>query len=96
MGELIDMYHTREATERHDKVYALFGMSSDNPSAAGLSLNYKVPWEKLLQQVIKFLLCKEVYVETWDKKEIAMIKSKGCVKCILSVERYDGEAFLYW
>ena len=79
LGELIDMYHTREATERHDKVYALFGMSSDNPSAAGLSPNYKVPWRELLQQLVKFLLCKEVYVETWDEKEIAVIKSKGCI-----------------
>ena len=53
LGELVDMYHTREATERHDKVYALFGMSSDDPSTAGLSPNYKVPWKKLLQQLIE-------------------------------------------
>jgi hypothetical protein len=79
LGELIDMYHTREATERHDKVYALFGMSSDNPSAAGLLPNYKVPWKILLQQLVEFLLCKEVYIETWDEKEIAVIKSKGCI-----------------
>ena len=96
LGELIDMYHTREATERHDKVYALFGMSSDNPSAAGLSPNYKVPWKKLFQQLVKFLLCKEVYVETWDEKEIAVIKSKGCILGqVSSVEsdsaRYDRQ-----
>jgi hypothetical protein len=30
----VDMYHTHKATERHDKVYALLGMSSDGPSAA--------------------------------------------------------------
>ena len=96
LGELIDMYHTREATERHDKVYALFGMSSDNLSAAGLLPNYEVPWKKLLQQLVKFLLCKEVYVETWDDKEIAVIKSKGCILGqVSSVEsdsaRYDRQ-----
>ena len=89
LGELIDIYHTCEATERHNKVYALFGMSSNNPNAAGLSPNYKVPWEKLLQQVIKFLLCKEVYVETWDKKEITVIKSKGCILSRVSSVKND-------
>lgn len=32
-------------TERLDKVYALLSMSSDDPSAAGLSANYKTSWE---------------------------------------------------
>ena len=43
LGELIDMYHTREATVPNDKVYALLGMSSDDPGAAGLSPDYTVP-----------------------------------------------------
>jgi len=43
LGKLIDIYHTHKATKRHDKVYTLFGISSNNPSAAGLSPNYKVP-----------------------------------------------------
>ncbi|OCL01779.1 hypothetical protein AOQ84DRAFT_328482, partial [Glonium stellatum] len=93
LGELIDMYHTREATECHDKVYALFGMSSDDPSAAGLSPNYKVPWRKLLQQLVKFLLCKEVSVETWDEKEIAVIKSKGCI--LGQVSSVEGDSTRY-
>jgi hypothetical protein len=36
LGELIDMYHTHIATKHHDKVYALLGLSSDDPSTAGL------------------------------------------------------------
>ncbi|EGO53704.1 hypothetical protein NEUTE1DRAFT_115485 [Neurospora tetrasperma FGSC 2508] len=39
LGELVEMYHTREATDRCDKVYALLGMSSDNPTAAGFSIS---------------------------------------------------------
>lgn len=46
LGELIDMYHTRKATLRHDKVYALLGMCSDDLSAAGLSPDYTVSWEQ--------------------------------------------------
>ncbi len=32
LSELVDMYHNRKATERRDKVYALLGMSSDDPA----------------------------------------------------------------
>ena len=40
LGELIDIYHTYKATNRHNKIYALLGISLDNLSAAGLSPNY--------------------------------------------------------
>lgn len=79
LGELIDMYHTHEATKRHDKVYALLGMSSDDLSKADLLPNYQVPWEKLLQRLAKFLLYEKISVETWGNKEMAVIKSKGCI-----------------
>jgi hypothetical protein len=79
LGELVDMYHTRKATERHDKVYALLSMSSDDHNLAGLSPDYTVPWKTLFKRLIKFILSKEVSVETWDNKEIAVIESKGCV-----------------
>ena len=50
-----------------------------------------------MQQLVKFLLCKDVYVETWDEKEIAVIKSKGCILGqVSSVEsdstRYDRQS----
>jgi hypothetical protein len=79
LGELLDMFHTHEATERHDKVYALLGMSSDARNAADLLPDYKVPWKEVFQQLIKFLLCKQVSVETWNDKEVAVIKSRGCI-----------------
>ncbi|KAF1968541.1 hypothetical protein BU23DRAFT_655767, partial [Bimuria novae-zelandiae CBS 107.79] len=79
LGELMDMYHAHEATKRHDKVYALLGMSSDDLSKAGLLPDYGVPWEELLQRLTKYLLSEEISVETWDDKEIAVIKSKGVI-----------------
>ena len=48
LSELIDIYHTHEATNRHDKIYALLGMSSNDISAAGLSPDYRVSWKELL------------------------------------------------
>src|SRR4051812_26581718 len=64
LGELIDMYHSHEATRRHDKVYALLGMSSDDLSKANMLPNYGVSWEELLQRLTKFLLCERISVET--------------------------------
>ncbi|KAI8949089.1 heterokaryon incompatibility protein-domain-containing protein [Xylaria longipes] len=79
LSDLIEMFHTRKATILHDKVIALLGMSSDDPTAAGLSPDYKIPWEKLLERLIKFLLGGEVLVKTWDKTEMAVVKSKGYI-----------------
>ncbi|RYP07916.1 hypothetical protein DL765_008986 [Monosporascus sp. GIB2] len=66
------------ATERRDKVYALLGMSSD-PNIAGLSADYEISWRQLFQRLVNFLISDEVSVDTWDDKEIAIIKGKGCV-----------------
>ncbi|EAA29120.1 HET-domain-containing protein [Neurospora crassa] len=79
LGELIDMYRSRQATERHDKVYALLGMCSDNPTAAGLSADYTISWVQLLNKVIHFSLSELVSVGLWDNQEIAFIEGKGCV-----------------
>lgn len=73
------MYHTWEAADRCDKVYALLGMSSNYPGADSLFPDYAISWKALLQQVVKFVLSKQVSVMTWDDEEMAVIKSKGCV-----------------
>ncbi|KAK3948649.1 heterokaryon incompatibility protein-domain-containing protein [Pseudoneurospora amorphoporcata] len=79
LGELIEMYHTREATNRRDKVYALLGMSSDNPTAVGLFADYDISWKQLFNKLIHFLLPKLVSVDLSDDKEIAVIEGKGCI-----------------
>ena len=93
LGELIDMYHNREATRRHDKIYALLGMSSEGPSAAGLSPNYQVSWKELLQRLVRFILYKEVSVETWNEREIAVIKTKGFIFGQVSLVECDGARY---
>ncbi|KAK3947016.1 ankyrin repeat-containing domain protein [Pseudoneurospora amorphoporcata] len=80
LGELIEMYHTREATDRRDKVYALLGMSSDNPTAEGLFADYKISWKQLFNKLIHFFLSELVsVVGLSDDKENAVIESKGCI-----------------
>jgi ankyrin repeat protein len=87
LAELVDMFHTRQATDPRDKVYALLGMSSDDPSKAGLQPDYTIAWKELFQQLVKFVLGKDVSVETSSQR--AVIKSKGCILGQVSSVRRD-------
>jgi tetratricopeptide (TPR) repeat protein len=79
LGELLDMFHTHEATKCHDKVYALLGMSSDGLDAVNLLPNYEMQWGEVFRRLIKFLLRGQVYVETKNTTEMAIIKSKASI-----------------
>ncbi|KAK4163558.1 ankyrin repeat-containing domain protein [Cladorrhinum sp. PSN259] len=79
LSELVDMYHTRKASIPLDKVYALIGMSSDDPDAAGLQANYKISWKDLFRKLICFSLSNQMTVSTWDDEEVAVIEAKGYV-----------------
>jgi ankyrin repeat protein len=79
LGELVDIYHAHKATFLHDKIYALLGMCSDDLGVAQLEPDYSLRWSILLQRLVKFLLGDHVSVNTCDKKEIAILKDKGCI-----------------
>ncbi|KAM0169103.1 hypothetical protein ACHAPF_010289 [Botrytis cinerea] len=93
LGELMDMYHSHKATIRHDKVYALLSMSSDGLNSAGLLPDYKLPWKTLLQRLVKFILHEKVNVETWDDREISIIKSYGFVLGHISSTKIDDTQY---
>jgi hypothetical protein len=75
--ELVGMFHTHEASEPRDNVYALLGMSSDKMNESQLSPDYTVPFEELLMRLAKTILSERVSVETRSDREIAVIKAKG-------------------
>ncbi|KAH8730409.1 heterokaryon incompatibility protein-domain-containing protein, partial [Phaeosphaeriaceae sp. PMI808] len=79
LSELVDKYHAQKATRLHDKVYALLGMCQDDLSKAGLEPNYTLKWGELMQRLVKFLLGDNVSINTWDNKETAVLKGKGCI-----------------
>lgn len=79
LGKLVDMYHNRKAKERHDKVYASLGMASDDPSAAKLAANYETAWKDVFQSLVQLVLSSHRSVNSWNDKETAVIKGKGCV-----------------
>ncbi|KAL8366555.1 hypothetical protein RB595_010421 [Gaeumannomyces hyphopodioides] len=78
LAELVDMYHSRKATVPLDKVYALLGMSSDDP-AAKIEANYTSSWEDLFRKLIHFSLSNQMSVSTWDGEEVAVIEARGYV-----------------
>jgi hypothetical protein len=89
LGELLDMYHTHEATKRHDKVYALLGMSYDEPKRARLVPNYQEPWEDILQRLAGFVVSDKLSVEAQPNKEAVILRGKGCVLGTISSVNSD-------
>jgi hypothetical protein len=90
LAELIDMFHTRKASDVRDKVYALLGMSSDDPGKVGLRPDYEVSWKELFQKLVKFVLGKDISVETSECTQRAVIKSKGYILGQVSSVRSDN------
>jgi ankyrin repeat protein len=52
-------------------------MSSDDPYAAGLEVDYNSSWKDLFQKLINFCLSHQISVSTWDENEVAVIEAKG-------------------
>lgn len=78
LGQLADMYHTREAKNPLDKVYALLGIGSCDPTK--LSADYGASWEAVFEKLIKLSLSDQVSVGVWgDKQGVAVIRGKGRV-----------------
>lgn len=77
LSELVDMYHAYKATKRHDKIFALLGMCSDDLKTAGLDPNYDLGWKELMRRLVTFILGSQVSIDTWEDREMAFIKSEG-------------------
>ncbi|KAG7289873.1 hypothetical protein NEMBOFW57_006250 [Staphylotrichum longicolle] len=86
-GELVDMYHTRKATNPLDKVYALLGMSSNDP---GIKADYESSWKYLFRELVNFSLSNPVSVRTWDAKEASVMEANGYILGEVSSAREDA------
>ncbi|KAK6854695.1 heterokaryon incompatibility protein-domain-containing protein [Apiospora arundinis] len=73
------MYHDRDATDPRDRVYAMLGMCSDVHIPDSLQPDYNITWKILFHRLIKYLVGEQALVETWDGKEVAVIRSQGVV-----------------
>ena len=90
------MYHTHKATVRLDKVYALLGMSDDDPYAAGLEPDYTLAWRQVFRKLVHFCISDQMSVRTWDSAEVAVIEGKGYILGeVSSLEEPEDLAVLY-
>jgi hypothetical protein len=92
LGELMDMYHTHEATKPHDRIYALLGMCSDDRGEANLLPNYGEPWEVTMQRLTTFLLGDNIEVRTRKDKNRATIRGVGNFIGRVSWAQRDSES----
>jgi hypothetical protein len=77
--ELVDMYHAHEATERHDKIFALLGMTSDDPTEAGLLPNYHIPWQELFMNLLRFVFGGRASIAILGDSDLVTIQVKGSI-----------------
>ncbi|UKZ97029.1 uncharacterized protein TrAFT101_011798 [Trichoderma asperellum] len=89
LGTLVDMYHNHKAKDWRDKIYALLGMSSDIPT--DLLPNYNIPWTDLFCRLIHSIVGEQASVQTWDNKQVAVIKQMGCVLGSISSVSSTGD-----
>ncbi|KAF7629578.1 heterokaryon incompatibility protein-domain-containing protein [Aspergillus flavus] len=91
MAELVDMYHTRAATQLHDKIYALLGLTCDDRKAAALIPDYTAPWDKVLQRFVTYVLPSSFRVQTLPDPESVFLTGKGyTIGQISSIEGYTS------
>ncbi|KAF2828434.1 HET-domain-containing protein, partial [Ophiobolus disseminans] len=62
LEEIVEMFHTKEATDQRDKIYALLGLRSDNGSTRVPIPNYLKPWAHVFREFIQFVLGSEAQV----------------------------------
>lgn len=88
LGELIDLYHTQNATDRRDKIYALLGMSTDAPPE--LAPDYRISWGSLFSRLTRTFLPEDASISTWNGQETALIQTKGRILSIIDSVRIEN------
>lgn len=58
--QLIDMFRLREATDRRDKVYALLGIATQNPTRSEIVPDYATEWADVFRNLVKSILGSKV------------------------------------
>ncbi|KAL5360753.1 heterokaryon incompatibility protein-domain-containing protein [Aspergillus floccosus] len=77
LADLLNMYLRREATQRHNKVYALLGLCKEDLEVSGLLPDYSISWTELQSRLIRLVFGTKVVVET--RKGIALVRGTGHV-----------------
>jgi len=79
LAELADMYHGRKATDPRDKVFALLGMSTDDPNMTGILADYEAFLDPAMCKLVQSSLSARALATHLQNKEAMVVKVKGCV-----------------
>ncbi|KAL8337524.1 hypothetical protein RB598_006427 [Gaeumannomyces tritici] len=90
IGELVDRFRTRKATNPLDRVYALLGMSREGPGM--LTVDYTESWEKLVLKLVRLALSDRMAVETWGGRALGVIRGKGRMLGLVSSAEFRGDS----
>ncbi|KAK3997995.1 heterokaryon incompatibility protein-domain-containing protein [Cladorrhinum sp. PSN332] len=83
LADLIEAYRGHEATDRRDKIYALLGMSSDDPGAAGMVPDYAISFQELIRRYVNIVFSCKAAVHISDDGNTVVIKATGFVLQVL-------------
>lgn len=90
LADMIDKYHTWQASYRHDKVYALLGMSYESGDKKNIIPDYALPWEILLRRLVNTFLGEHISLEAAKDRETVAIKSKARVIGVVSSVKHNS------
>jgi hypothetical protein len=77
LHELMDMFHSRCATDPRDKMYALLGMSSDDTDSKTLHADYNKPWSDLFRDLVRITFGSNVDLSISASMGIAFVRVKA-------------------
>jgi hypothetical protein len=79
LGQLVDMYCNRKATDRRDKIFALLGMSNDNWQGKNtrIAVDYKSSWDAICRQFFQILYSREISANPWRTSGITAVEGRA-------------------
>ncbi|KAK4182413.1 hypothetical protein QBC35DRAFT_396025, partial [Podospora australis] len=100
LWRLINIYRQRQATDRRDKIYALLGMSSEDPGASSLLPDYSISWETAVRRSAHALGIlrpeSSVIMNACDDSDFVLIRGKGRVLARLKDSWTTGTLMVCW
>lgn len=93
--DLIDRFHTHEATDTRDKIFALWGLSTESELTSILQPDYNKSWKSLLAELGLYVFGKDSELTPSESKQMLHVRSLcyylGKVVTIYNAEMWDME-----
>ncbi|KAL1603580.1 hypothetical protein SLS60_005168 [Paraconiothyrium brasiliense] len=92
LTELIDRFHAHDATDPRDKVYALWGLSSDSDLMTSLQPDYDKSWKELLLILGKVVFGENSSVSASAHRQTMFVRTAGYdIGRVEHIARGNGE-----